>query len=126
MPLGDMKVRRVREDTRSWYEPRFDPDWSELTQLRYMAACAKERDGVDITVRLGYLTTDGIEELDVYSLSVPGIAMSPMNYRTCSDYIQGISMGYASRVYQEAEEQRQAIHELLIQKVEEENGNTDS
>lgn len=119
MPLGDMKVRKMREGTKSWFEPPYDPEWSELTKLKYMAACAKERDGVDITVRLGYATVNGIEELGVYSLSLPGMGMSPMDYRTCSDYIQGISIGYASRVYQEAEEQRNTVYELFRQKVEE-------
>jgi hypothetical protein len=111
MPLGDMKVHLIKEkDGLSRIEPRWDPEWSELTKLKYLAEVERVRNGVEITVRLGQSWTNGVANLNVYSLSVPGVGMSPMDYRTCADYIRGIGMGYASARMEERKRLFDLVH----------------
>lgn len=64
MTLGDMKVRRVPTEHGSIVEPALDPDWSELTKLRWVAAVESLDSPVPIRVSTGYSSTNGVSRLE--------------------------------------------------------------
>lgn len=93
MVLGEMKVKRVHEGNQSWYEPSLDLEWSELTQLRWLAACIELDHGIKITVRPGGLWSDGFPVFDVFNISYLNGGSSPFTFETLWDYLHGVSIG---------------------------------
>lgn len=91
-------VTRVHTDTGCHVEPALDPEWDDLTKLRWHAAVTAHDTGLPVTVREGGLATRGADgELrpvpGTYSISVGATSSGGFDYHAARVWLTGAATG---------------------------------
>ena len=85
-------IRRVEsaDGTRSWVEPRHNPEWDGLTNLEWLAALMSyDCDGLYVKV-----TQYGKGRAAYYGIGVGSSSTAPFNYTEAYNYLCGVGVGY--------------------------------